>query len=208
MSQESKKGALIHPTLHHFGLMTARLKEMLDWYAKVLGMTTNFQSSWETETGASAGLAFVSNDRAHHRLALISLPGLRDDTDKHMHVKLQHVAFEYATIDDLLHSWERLKGLGIEPVLTTDHGPTTAFYYQDPDGNSVELFADNFGDWEQSAEYVRTSPDFHQDPMGTYLDPEQVLAARRAGATPAELHARASAGEFPPALPMDPRVLL
>jgi catechol 2,3-dioxygenase len=109
MSQGSEKGALIRPTLHHFGLTTAHLEEMLDWYAKVLGMITNFQSSWGMETGASAGLAFVSNDRAHHRMALISSLGLRDDTDKQTHVKIQHVAFEYATIDDLLHSWERLK---------------------------------------------------------------------------------------------------
>lgn len=200
MSQESEKQALIRPTIHHFGVTTTHPEEMLDWYARVLGMTTNFQSSH--------GLAFLSNDRAHHRMALLSLPATRDHLDTYPHAKLQHVAFEYETIDDLLHSWERLKGLGIEPVLTADHGPTTAFYYQDPDGNSVELFADNFGDWEQSAEYVRTSPDFHQNPMGTYIDPEQLLAARRAGATFVELHERAYAGEFPPALSMDPRVLL
>jgi catechol 2,3-dioxygenase len=116
MSQESESHALIRPTLHHFGLATAHLEEMLDWYAKVLGMTTNFQSSRGTE----AGLVFVSNDRAHHRIALVSSPGLRDDTDRHTHVKIQHVAFEYATIDDLLNSWERLKGLGIVPVLAAD----------------------------------------------------------------------------------------
>ncbi len=98
MSQGPEKSSIISPTLHHFGLTTAHLEKMLDWYARVLGMTTNFQSSWETEAGASAGIAFVSNDRAHHRMALVSSPGMRDDTDKHMHAKIQHVAFEYATI--------------------------------------------------------------------------------------------------------------
>jgi catechol 2,3-dioxygenase len=200
MSQESEKHPLINPTLHHFGVITTRLDAMIDWYAKVLGMTMNFQSS--------GGLAFVSNDKAHHRMALISLPSLRDDPETPLRAKLQHVAFEYATIDDLLTSWERLKGLGIEPVLSADHGPTTAFYYQDPDGNSVELFADNFGDWDQSREYLRTSPAFHQNPMGTYVDPEQMLAARKAGATAAELHRRATAGAFAPARPMNPGVLL
>jgi catechol 2,3-dioxygenase len=150
MLQGSEQRTLIRPTLHYFGLATARLREMLDWYAKVLGMTTNFQSSRGTEAGASADLAFVSNDRAHHRIALISWPGIGDDPDKQTHAKIQHVAFEYASIDDLLHSWERLKDLGIEPV----------------------------------------------------------LAARKAGATPLELHRRARAFEFPPSRPMDPRVLL
>ncbi len=208
MSQESEKRAVISPTFHHFGLTTAHLEEMLDWYAKVLGMQTNSQALWGTETGRSAGIAFVSNDRAHHRIALVSSPALREDTDKQTHVKIQYVAFEYATIDDLLNSWERLKGLRIEPVLTADHGPTIAFYYQDPDGNSVELFVDTFGDWDRSSEYVRTSPEFHQNPMGMSIDPEQVMAAWKAGATLAELHRRAMAGEFPPSRPMDPRVLL
>ena len=41
MSQESEKGAIISPTFHHFGVLTTRLEEMMDWYAKVLGMKTN-----------------------------------------------------------------------------------------------------------------------------------------------------------------------
>jgi len=200
MFQESEKSSLIHPTLHHFGVTTTHLEEMVDWYAKVLGMTMTFQSSH--------GLAFLSNDRAHHRIALLTLPATHDNSDPHPRAKIQHVAFEYETIDDLLNSWERLKGLGIEPVLVADHGPTTAFYYHDPDGNSVELFVDNFGDWDQSSDYIRTSPEFHQNPMGTYIDPEQMMVARKAGATGAELHRRASAGEFPPSRPMNPRVLL
>jgi catechol 2,3-dioxygenase len=182
-------------------VLTARLEEMMDWYTKVLGMKTNFQST-------TSGIAFLSNDRAHHRMALISWPGLTDDPNKRPHPKLQHVAFECATIDDLLNTWERLKGLSIEPVLAADHGMTTAFYYRDPDGNSVELSVDNFGDWDKSTEYMRTSPQFHQNPMGTYVDPEQLMAARKAGASFADLHRRAYAGEFPPSRPMDPSVLL
>jgi len=201
MSQESEKSAIISPTLHHFGILTARTEEMIHWYARVLGMTTNFRST-------TSGIAFVSNDKAHHRIALVSWPGLIDDPDKRPHTKLQHVAFEYATIDDLLNTWERLKGLSIEPVLTADHGMTTAFYYRDPDGNSVELFVDNFGDWDRSTEYMRTSPEFHQNPMGTYIDPEQLMVAWKAGVSFADLHRRAYAGEFPPSRPMDPSVLL
>jgi catechol 2,3-dioxygenase len=86
----------------------------------IIGMTTTVQTSH--------GLVFLSNDRAHHRLAVLTLPGIMDNPAPHPHAKLQHVAFEYATIDDLLTSWERLKGMGIEPVLAADHGPTTAFY--------------------------------------------------------------------------------
>lgn len=203
MSQESEKNTIIRPTFHHFGVLTARLEEMMNWYARVVGMTTIFQS-----TAGEIGSAFVSNDRAHHRMALIAWPGLKDDSDRRPHAKLQHVAFEHATIDDLLNTWTRLKALSIEPVLTTDHGMTIAFYYQDPDGNSVELFVDTFGDWDKSNEYMRTSREFHQNPMGTYVDPEQLMEARKAGASFADLHRRAYAGEFPPSRPMDPSLVL
>ena len=150
----------------------------------------------------SMSAAFVSNDRANHRMAIFATPELKEDTDKQAHAKLQHVAFEYATIDELLNTYTRLKGLVIEPVLTADHGPTIAFYYEDPDGNIVELFVDNFGDWDQSREYLRTYT------MGTLVDADKLVAARQAGMSFTELHRRAYAGEFPPSRPMDPRMLM
>jgi hypothetical protein len=36
------------------------------------------------------------------------------------------------TVDDILATYARLKGLGIEPVLTAHHRASTAFYYEDP----------------------------------------------------------------------------
>lgn len=207
MTQGSESSSIIHPTLHHFGVETRQLERMIDWYAKVVGMVTICSTSNALGSEAMSA-AFVSNDGANHRMAIFSTPELKEDTDKHAHAKLQHMAFEYATIDDLLNTYTRLKGLLIEPVLTTDHGPTIAFYYEDPDGNSVELFVDNFGDWDKSREYVRTSPEFHKNPMGTFVDADKLVAARQAGMSFAELQRRASAGEFPPSRPMDTRILM
>jgi catechol 2,3-dioxygenase len=75
-------------------------------------------------------------------------------------------------------------------------------------GNSVELFVDNFGDWDKSREYTQSSPDFRKNPMGTFVDADKLVAARQAGMSFAELHRRAYAGEFPPSRPMDPRDLM
>ncbi len=201
---------IIRPTLHHFGLTTARLDEMADWYATVLGMTPNLRSTVALgpEGSGSVAGAWVTNDRANHRVALVSLPGLTADPDRQTHTRLQHVAFEYATLDDLLSTHARLKELGIEPVIAVDHGATTAFYYEDPDGNSVELLADNFGDWDKSSEFLRSAPTMRTNPLGTQVDPARMLAARRAGASVEEVHRRAYAGEFAPANPADPSRLL
>jgi len=35
---------IIHPKLQHYGLITANLDTMIDWYRKVLGMTINHRS--------------------------------------------------------------------------------------------------------------------------------------------------------------------
>lgn len=110
MTQGSESSSILHPTLHHFGVVTRHLEKMVEWYAKVVGMVMIYQSSnaLGSEAVVSMSAAFVSNDRANHRMAVFSPPELKEDTDKHAHAKLQHVAFEYATIDDLLTTYTRL----------------------------------------------------------------------------------------------------
>lgn len=196
MSQTSDNSPVITPTLQHFGVLTRHLERTVDWYAKVVGMKTRYSIS---RGSAGASVTFLSNDMAHHRLAIITMPELQEDTDKKVHAKLQHIAFEYATIDDLLNSYARVKGLGIEPVLTTDHGPAISFYYKDPDSNIVEVFVD-LGNWERL--------DFHKNSMGTFVDADKLVTARQAGMSLEELQRRAYAGEFPPSRPMNPRDLM
>ena len=133
---------------------------------------------------------------------------MKDDPDKLTHAGMHHVAFEYDSMDALLANFTRLKGLGILPHMSLDHGLATSFYYVDPDGNSVELQCDNFGDWAQSKEWMRASPDFAKNPIGVQVDPQRMVATRAAGASPAELHRRAYASEFDPGTPLDTRLPL
>ena len=135
---------MIKPAFHHVNLKTTRLQEMIDWYGKVVGLTVTHQ--------APVG-AWLTNDAANHRLALLALPGYADDPDKGRHTGLHHTAFEYASLADLYDSYGRLHGLGLAPAVCLDHGMTTSMYYPDPDGNLVELQADNFGDWSASKAY-------------------------------------------------------
>ena len=121
---------MIKPTLHHVNLKTTRLQEMIDWYCVVVGATVNLQSN---------NIAFISNDRTHHRIALVAVPGLRDDPQKIVHTGIHHTAFEYDSFDDLMCSFARLKQTGIEPETCLNHGVATSLYYSDPDQNMVEL---------------------------------------------------------------------
>lgn len=193
----STQATMRNPVLHHVNLKTRRLQAMIDWYALASGMRCQHQFE---------GGAWLTNDEANHRIALLTSPGLEDDPDKLRHTGIHHVAFEFPTLDDLLQRYELLRSHGQLPHACLDHGMTTSFYYLDPDGNSVELQSDNFdGDWATSSAFLQT-PDFVADPIGKQLDPEQMLKARADGADAHELHRRGYAGEFDPGSELDLRL--
>ena len=187
--------AVIHPKFHHLNLKTTRLQEMIDWYCTLVGAQVLFQD---------AVGAWLSNDEANHRIALLAFPGFVDDPEKDTRTGLHHSAFEYGSFDELNASYLRLREAGIEPDLCLDHGMTFSYYYKDPDGNHVELQVDNFGDWAKSSEWMRTSDEFHANPIGVFVDPAKVAETAAAGAPFDEIHRRAMAGEFaPPQPPVD-----
>lgn len=186
---------MIHPKFHHFNLKTTKLQEMIDWYSTVVGAQVLFQD----DVGA-----WLSNDEANHRIALLAFPGFVDDPEKDTRTGLHHSAFEYDGFDDLNASYLRLRDAGIEPALCLDHGMTFSYYYKDPDGNHVELQCDVFGDWAASSAYMRTSEVFHANPIGMFVDPAKVADAAGGGESFERIHERAMAGEFaPPAPPVE-----
>ena len=196
----------VHPKLHHYGLTTSNLDVMIDWYRKVLGMTVNHRSTVPADGAHRApfsAMAFVSNDEADHRIVLFEMPGGHADADRRRGGPLQHVAFQCETFDDLLGTFARLKSLDILPLWAADHGLGTAIYYEDPDRNVVEINVNNYGNAWTATEHIKTMPSGM-----IQVDPDKMIVARKAGASPWELHKRARAGEFTPAKPSGPRTLL
>lgn len=166
---------------HHNNFFTTRLAEMRDWYGTVLGMRVTYEFPLA---------AWLTNDRANHRIALTSLPGLSDDPDKRYHARLHHQAFELESFDDLNATFVRLAAAGITPEACLDHGMTFSYYYSDPDGNYVELQSDNFGDWQQSYAWMNESEAFAANPVGAYVDPRRIADAWAAGMAFEEIRRR------------------
>jgi catechol 2,3-dioxygenase len=181
--------AVIHPKFHHFNLKTTRLQEMVDYYSVLVGAEVIHQDN----VGA-----WLSNDEANHRIALLAFPGFSDDRDKETRTGLHHTAFEYGRFEDLNSSYLRLKEAAIEPAFCIDHGMTFSYYYTDPDGNHIELQVDNFGDWSKSTEWMKSSQEFKANPIGQFVDPDRVATDHAEGASFEEIHARAMAGEYAP----------
>lgn len=181
---------MIKPKLHHVTLKTTRLNEMIAWYALVTGAQVNFKDNTA---------AWTSNDEANHRIAFLAVPGLKDDPQKTFHNGMHHCAFEYDSFADLMASYDRMRKDGVEPAFSLDHGLTISLYYKDPEGNFVELQCDSFSDWKLSTEWMRTSPDFAQNPIGTFFDPAKVFEAFRGGADFDALHKAMRGGDYLPA---------
>lgn len=159
----------------HAVLRTTRLNEMLEWYRTVLGARVVFQTPM---------LAFMTYDDEHHRLALAAFPGTVERPPRS--AGLDHLAYTYANLGDLVSTYERLKAAGITPVANINHGMTTSMYYRDPDGNKVELQIDNFPDTESLHAFFK-SADFAKNPIGVDFDPDELARRYRAGEPAAEL---------------------
>jgi catechol-2,3-dioxygenase len=180
---------VIPPKFHHVNLKTTRLQEMIDFYRELVGAEVIFQD----QVGA-----WLSNDGANHRVALLAFPSFVEDPDKDTRTGMHHSAFEYGSFEELNLNYLRLKEAGITPALCLDHGMTFSYYYADPDGNNVELQVDCFGDWEKSKEWMRTSDEFKANPIGQFVDPERVAADHAGGISFQEIHAKATAGGYAP----------
>lgn len=178
---QAPAGARPPAKLAHVVLRTQRYDETVRWYRTVLGARIAF---------ANPMLTFLTYDDEHHRIAVLNVPGLEDAP--RFAAGVDHVAFTFATLDDLLHTHRRLQDEGIAPYWCINHGPTTSLYYRDPNGVQVELQIDNFATAEDLATWMRSGA-FKQNPIGVEFDPA-VLARRLADGDPlAELVTQGSA---------------
>ena len=55
------------------------------------------------------------------------------ETEKEGLIGVDHVAYTYSSLDDLLENYEQLKAQGIMPYWCVHHGVTVSMYYADPE---------------------------------------------------------------------------
>lgn len=146
-------------------------------------------------------IVFLSYDDEHHRMAIARRPGLLPKIRNMAGV--DHYAYTYASLDDLLATWQRMKDAGHEPVWCTHHGGTISIYYKDPDGNVVETQVDVFDSMEETNEYL-SGEDFQSNPIGVDFDPEALWHRMQSGEPWESLRLRTPSGPRDPAsIPRD-----
>jgi len=139
----------------------------------------------------SPGLAFLTFDEEHHRIALVATPQAPEAPPGAP--GLDHLAYTVADLGSLLQSYARLKKVGILPFWCVNHGMSTSLYYKDPNGHGVELQADNFATEAESKGFMR-SKQFHDDQIGVEFDPDMLLQRYLRGDPIEVLRRQGSAG--------------
>lgn len=163
----------------HVVYRTRRFEEMLAWYQVVFDARVQQRNPV---------MAFLTYDEEHHRFAFVDLAVLQPEgyeKQKQGLVGIDHVAYTYASLEDLLENYMQLKSKGIVPYWCVHHGMTISMYYADPDGNQMEFQVDVFESLEEGNAFM-CSPANMENPVGVEYDPEDWLAQMRAGAPVSE----------------------
>lgn len=158
----------------HVVYMTRRYDEMIAWYRDVFEATLVSQSP---------AFTFMTYDDEHHRFAFANLNLLKPDVEQpgsRGDIGVNHVAYTYADVGDLLRTYARLKGAGVVPYWPVHHGTTLSLYYQDPDGNRMEFQVD-VGTVEEANAYM-ASEAFAANPAGVRFEPDWLLEQLESGA--------------------------
>src|SRR5437588_6003231 len=186
LTHDSRPGA--PNKLAHIVYKTPRPQEMIDWYTEVLDAVLVF---------ANKRIAFLTYDDEHHRIALIKVPWLLRIPGAVWRAYrkfwgLDHVAFAYQRLEQLVATYRRLSHAGIEPVWCINHGPTTSMYYEDPDGHRIELQVDNVASTEQLLGWL-SGEESERNPIGIEFDPKVLERLLAAGVPATALMRRGSA---------------
>ena len=169
----------------HVVYRTRRFNEMLRWYQTVFDARVQHQNP---------ALAFLTYDDEHHRFAFVNLSVLQPEgteSDRVGVIGVDHVAYTYASLGDLLENYSQLKAEGIRPYWCVHHGITVSMYYADPDGNQMEFQVDSYGSNEEANAFM-AGPGFGANPIGVEYEPENWLARLRDGEPPSNFLMRRS----------------
>ena len=165
----------------HVVLRVRNVERSVAWYQTAVAMEVVYRNDV---------IAFLTFDEEHHRLALVQTP-VQEPAPPGA-AGMDHVAYTFNELGDLLSHYVRLKNEGIKPVWTINHGPTTSMYYEDPDGNRVEFQVDNFETEAELKGWMSTDV-FEKNPIGVQYDPDKLVARYEQGDPIEELVKQGSA---------------
>ena len=119
------------PRLSHVGLYVADVPKRIDFYTGVLGFVVS-------DGAADGRITFLSrNPGDHHQVVLVR--GRATDAGTPM---VQQVSFNVGTLANVRRAWRKVRDAGCGGLRPVSHGNAWSIYFQDPEGNQIEMFCD------------------------------------------------------------------
>jgi catechol 2,3-dioxygenase-like lactoylglutathione lyase family enzyme len=123
--------------LGHIGLYVRDIERAKAFYRDILGL----QISDENPKTGSAFMTARGRLEEHHELLLI--PGREDGK------VLQQLSFRCASLADVKAFHRLFLDKHVPIIRTVSHGNAVGVYFEDPDGNQVEVYWQTGIDWPQ-----------------------------------------------------------
>ena len=114
----------------HAHLKVRDLQRSVDFYTRFLGLHVTEQ--------VDNAYVFLTGGAFHHEIALQNVGSNAPHPPSHG-TGLYHVAFEVPDKRSFVAAYRTLTAAGI-PVATVDHYISWAMYFDDPDGNGLEIY--------------------------------------------------------------------
>ena len=147
-------------SIGHVGLRATNLAASVDFYRDVFGMEITGGSAPDHPLGATAFLSSRPGEQSHE-IVLFANPA---------HA---HIAFKVSSLSEFRSFHARVTDKNIQIKFVFNHHESFAFYFDDPDGNMIEVY------WP-TGDLSRRQP--HMEPLDL-SQPDEVLLEKIA-ATP------------------------
>ena len=136
-----------HPqtSIGHTHLKVSDLDRAIAFYRDVLGL--ELMQRYGTQA------AFLAAGGYHHHIGLNTWESRGGTRPPRGHTGLYHVAFLFPDRAALARAVAHAVDSGVELTGAADHGVSEAIYFDDPDGNGIELYRDRAPeDWPKNAD--------------------------------------------------------
>ncbi len=113
--------------LRHIGVHAKDPAVLAEFYREVLGMQIVGGSEEDSPVGASTFLSSRPEEESHE-IVFFANPDLA------------HAAFKVASLADLRTLYRDIVERGVPIKTSVNHGVSLAFYFDDPEGNMIEVY--------------------------------------------------------------------